>query len=711
MSAAIAALNTGPLAEITIPLRLWNCTAAPDVMEIWFSEPIEADFSGAELMDGDGNTILIDNAIADPNDLYHLTIPLPPLEAGIYTVAWHNLSIADGHQWQGAIPFTILRPDGTRPDGSVAALDTLSSDEQPSPALVVARWLQLVGAMLLFGVPLFHLAIERDEATLPATWYRRFFIVGLLAMTLGLVLTLFLQSATLGGNALIGNFLTKSRTGQLMLARAGLVGVLTIVLAVPLRDARQRSTILLIVAALLLFTSSVGSHAAAANGSAWAIGIDYFHLLAAATWVGGLWLLPFLVSTWHGVRDPKMRIAVIRRFSAVAFGAIGVLAVTGVFSSLVQIPDLNALLSTHYGQTLLVKLGVTTVALVVAWRNRTLLQGQAQKLYHADGQQRLRRQLLVESGVVVVLIATVALLVQTTVPRTLPQDESYTESIVRGNDLQIHLQVSPNRVGYNRYLIHLYHADSSPIGEVQAVRLMFKYQNEEIGNTTAELTAVNRSIYELEGSYFSRPGDWLASVYVRRLGMDDVLVDVPFQVEPATPPTTAWGNPIPSVPPFTVLGGMMGVLGVAAVLARPRISPQWQRRWLYSSMMVVGLGLVISIEGFIFRPITEANPEPPASLENVAVGGSLYNANCVACNGENGLGNGPQAATMRIPPANLVDHVPAHTNRGLYQFLQFGFPEAGMPAFGETLSSGELWAIVHYIRAEFGRGEMPSTVP
>lgn len=695
----------------SVPEANSELTASPPTMEIWFSEPIEAEFSGAELLDGNGNTIPTDAAISDSNDPYHLTIPLPPLEPGIYTLAWHNLSIADGHQWQGAIPFTILLPDGTRPDGTAANLDALSSDEQPSPGLVLARWLQLVGAMLLFGVPLFRIAVEREENTLPPHWYRRFYLVGVATMLIGVVLTLVLQSSTLGGTALIVNFLTKSRTGQLMLVRAGLSLLFAVAVVAPVRGTRYKNALLLVIAALVLFTFSFGSHAAAANGSVWAIAVDYIHLVGAAAWVGGLWCLPFALGAWRTTRAQKPPVEVLRRFSGMAFGLIALLAATGIFSSLVQIPDFNALVSTRYGQTLLVKLAVTAAVLLLAWRNRALLHGQVQKLYQAEGQQRLRRQLLLESSIVVVLIATVALLVQTTVPRTLPQDESFTESIVEADDLTIHLQVSPNHVGYNRFLVHLYHEDSTPIGDVQAVRLIFKYQNEEIGNTTAELTSVNRSIFETEGSYFSRPGDWMTSVYVRRRGMDDVLVNMPFQVEPAAPPTTPLGNPIPTIPPFILLGGAIVVLGGAAWFARSQIPPLWQRRWLYSSMVVVGIGLVVGIEGYIFQPAPELNPEPPATLENVAAGGALYATNCSGCHGENGLGNGPQAAGMVVPPANLVDHVPAHTNRGLYQFVQFGFPDAGMPAFGQTLSNDELWAIVHYIRAEYGQGEMPSTSP
>lgn len=696
----------------SIPSAGRELTVAPTVVEMWFTEPIEAEFSEARLLNTAGNDILTDPAITDPNDPYRLTLPLPNLSPGVYTVAWQNLSTADGHQWQGAFAFTVLHPDGTRPDGTPAVLDDIPIDGTLRPGLIIARWFQMVGATLLFGLLFFRLALEREVRVVSDTRFRGYAHVGLLASIVGILLYIVTQLNLLGGVQVLPNFLLDSMAGQLVLLRLGLLIGLTLLIFFPLERERLRLSLALSGAGLLWLSYSMGSHAAAAPGGVvWAVAVDAIHALSAATWVGGLWMLPSVLGDWRtnpSAKAQKARVGVIRRFSATAFILIVVMAVTGVFSALVHIPSLNALLDSRYGQTLLVKVGITLIALFVAWRNRDLLHHKVGEIYQTVGHRRFWWQLAIEGSIVLVLLGSVAMLVQTNLPPAETKEEGYVESIIPADDLQVHVQVSPNKVGFNRFLVHLYHEDSSPIGDVQLVRLIFTYQNEDRGNTTVEMTPVNSSIFELEGSYYSQPGDWLLSVYVRRRGMDDVLVDIPFQVASATPPNRLWGNPIPLLPALVVVGGVGLVIGVA-LYATGQTKPfaRWKRSFTLAGMALVVIGVGMSVTGNWLNVTGNESNEPPNTLESVARGGELYTANCVGCHGVTGQGDGAVASSLTVPPANLIEHVPAHTNRGLYQFIQFGFPDSGMPPFGDTLPERDIWALVHYLRAEYGQGIAP----
>lgn len=708
----LPAVEAHAVLDRSIPSAGSELLIVPSQIEMWFTEPIEPAYSGARLLDTTGTEISTPPTITDPNDPYRLTLPLPTLAPGVYTVAWHNLSSADGHQWQGAFAFTVLNPNGTRPDGTPAALDDIPADGTLRPALVLARWLQLVGASLLFGLPFFRLVLERGEGVIPERRFRWYGIAALVASTAGILLYVAFQLNTLGGWQLLPNFLTNSTAGRLVLLRLALLATLTILLFLRLGQPRLRFSLALGGAGILWLTYSLGSHAAAApSGSAWAIMVDALHGLSAAVWVGGLWFLPAVLGEWRtnsAATEQKARLGIIRRFSTTALVVVVVLAVTGVFSSLVHIPTLAALLNTRYGQTLLVKLGITLLALLLAWRNRETLHQQIGRLYQPTEHRRFWLQMVIEGSVVVLLMASVAMLVQTNLPPAAEDESGYVESIVPSDDLQVHLQISPNQVGFNRFLVHLYHEDSSPIGEVQAVRLIFNYQGAELGSTTAEMISVNSSIFELEGSYYSQPGDWLLSVYVRRRGMDDVLVNIPFQVASATPDTTLWGNPIPTLPGVVVVGGIVLLVG-AVLVATGRTQPleRWQRPTTYAGLVLVVVGLGVALGGtWLLDPATPTN-EPPDTLESIAMGGELYTTHCMACHGVNGLGDGSQSTTVAVPPANLIEHVPAHTNRGLFQFIQFGFPDSGMPPFGDTLPDSDIWALVHYLRAEFGQGIAP----
>jgi mono/diheme cytochrome c family protein len=91
----------------------------------------------------------------------------------------------------------------------------------------------------------------------------------------------------------------------------------------------------------------------------------------------------------------------------------------------------------------------------------------------------------------------------------------------------------------------------------------------------------------------------------------------------------------------------------------------------------------------------------PSNSRVLSDGEALYRTNCAACHGNTGDGNGPAAAGMSPPPANL---------RGLSTrpmasdgYLMWAISEGGaglgtaMPAFKGTLSQTERWKIIRYL--------------
>jgi hypothetical protein len=176
-----------------------------------------------------------------------------------------------------------------------------------------------------------------------------------------------------------------------------------------------------------------------------------------------------------------------------------------------------------------------------------------------------------------VLMLIVAMLVQTPIP-TRPTAETtetagFYEEILRADDLSIHLQISPNRVGNNRYVTHLYHSDGSPIGDVQLVRLFFVHREAELGQASLDLAAQGGDLFAGEGAYQNRAGLWDLSVYVRRRGLDDALaeitVDMPAPAGGAPADRSPWQNPITTLPAGIVIGGVL-----VSLLLTPMI---WRR--------------------------------------------------------------------------------------------------------------------------------------
>jgi len=182
----------------------------PTTIELWFSEPLEAGFSRARLLNSRGEEVPTGAASLDPSDATHMSLPLGQLGPGVYTVAWQTLSAVDGHEWYGSFPFTVLNPDGSRPGGEAAAVGGGQRGELPSAGEVASRWLALLGGALFFGTSLFQtivvpasrqadathparLAAHARDLALRAVW------VAVLAVALGSWLQIVLQALRLGG--------------------------------------------------------------------------------------------------------------------------------------------------------------------------------------------------------------------------------------------------------------------------------------------------------------------------------------------------------------------------------------------------------------------------------------------------------------------------------------------------------------------------------
>jgi len=86
----------------------------------------------------------------------------------------------------------------------------------------------------------------------------------------------------------------------------------------------------------------------------------------------------------------------------------------------------------------------------------------------------------------------------------------------------------------------------------------------------------------------------------------------------------------------------------------------------------------------------------PSTLER---GAELYQANCAACHGDQGRGDGPQAVDLSTPSTNLADQafMVDKTSIALFQSITSGVPP-DMPAFGEQLSEDERWVLADYLR-------------
>jgi len=88
------------------PARGTTLLQHPQRVELVFSERLEPAYSTVEVVDAANQKVYLQDRSLSTADSRRLTVSLPPLTAGKYTVRFRVLSV-DGHVVQSEFPFTI----------------------------------------------------------------------------------------------------------------------------------------------------------------------------------------------------------------------------------------------------------------------------------------------------------------------------------------------------------------------------------------------------------------------------------------------------------------------------------------------------------------------------------------------------------------------------------------------------------------------------
>jgi len=127
----------------------------------------------------------------------------------------------------------------------------------------------------------------------------------------------------------------------------------------------------------------------------------------------------------------------------------------------------------------------------------------------------------------------------------------------------------------------------------------------------------------------------------------------------------------------------LAALAVCLVLAWPDVEP------------------LLTVEAY---PTTFETSPTEFAVGSIMRGASLFATSCAACHGAEARGDGPLATSLPIRPADLTAaHFWAHTEGDLYWYISHGIEAAparpAMPAFGDKLSSGNIWALIDFLKA------------
>ncbi|MFD9267209.1 copper resistance CopC/CopD family protein [Streptomyces goshikiensis] len=294
------------------------------------------------------------------------------LPQGTYTVAWRVVS-ADGHPISGAFVFSNGKPSET-----AAVVATGSPDDTAVGRLYgVFRYVAYSGLALLVGAAAFVLVCWPAAATIRPV--RRLLALGWVALAASTVALLLLRGPYETAGQLTSAF-DPAQLGRTVTGRPGGALVVRLVLlaaaAVSLRWLARRTTDRTglgarvrpagaLLASALAVTWAAAEHASAGIQVALAMPVAVLHLLAMGVWLGGLITLLLLLRR-RGSDGQEIPASAIGRFSALAFGAVAVLVATGVYQSWRQVGSWEALSTTSYGKTLLVKIAAVVLVLCAA---------------------------------------------------------------------------------------------------------------------------------------------------------------------------------------------------------------------------------------------------------------------------------------------------------------------------------------------------------
>ncbi|MFE3825211.1 copper resistance CopC/CopD family protein [Streptomyces sp. NPDC059092] len=633
---------------------------APQDITLTFSEQIAMGADSIRVLDPDNkraDTAQIRDLGTGTGVKYGVALKAG-LPNGTYTVAWRAVS-ADSHPISGAFTFSIGAPSPT-----TAAVPVEKVGGGLVGALYdITRYVSYTGFILLVGGTAFILACwQRGASVRPL---QRLVVQGWLALTAATLVMLLLRTPYTGSGKLADAFdlgglqdVLTTKTGAALVSRLLLLGAAALFIAVLFgtyarRDepeeteestgegtekgtgenteestgtAENTSTGTTgtaraaekaekndltfglamggsVVAAGIAATWALAEHASTGIQPGVAMPVDILHLLAAATWLGGL---TALLVALH--KAPFMESAAIRRFSRIAFVSVVVLAVTGLYQSWRQVGSWSALGGTSYGRLLLVKVGLVAVLVVIAWFSRrwtgrlaqgtetasgtgtgtgtraettaeaaaepetgsgpetpaaTTVVGDAERatqlirqkaamastrqkrLRDADPERTgLRRSVLAEAGVAVVLLAVTTVLTSTEPGRTAEQEAGRAGSAAaaepektgpttvtlpfdtggRNGQGTVRLTLDPARSGVNVMNIYLDDAEGK-VMDVPEVKIAFTLTAEKIGPLPIAPVRAAAGKWTADPVLLPMPGDWKLQVTVRTSDIDQTTVD------------------------------------------------------------------------------------------------------------------------------------------------------------------------------------------
>ena len=515
-----------------------SLTSSPSKVTVLFSEPIDLKYSEIKVLDADGKQIDNKDANYLPGDQTGVSVSVSNLKDGVYTVSTNVLSQTDGHVTKNAFVFAV--GEAKIPTNATKTEDQSTQVYVPE---AIARFPALLGQVMIVGASFATLWLWKPISNI--SWLRErllsakaqidlrlatFFLIASIILLISDFAMIFVQAMAINGSLI--DVLT-TRFGNLLIVRTVLS---LVVLGISIFEFRRKKQsgfsltreenigIFSVGIALLITTTMIGHGAGAKELSA--VIVDFVHNLVSSLWIGGIIYIAFILIPIlrKVVSDQDEKICAmliwIPRFSTIVVIILGIISFTGPFLLYTLEGNMDLLLPSYYGKTLLVKLLFGAVMIIIGGYNQAVIfpktmksvtlrtERQAQ-LQIGDGGfgesnedtnvtrskaklnnernfsdngikylNRFSRSAKIEAIIGIMLLASVALLVNTGLPSSefqnnsanipLPVNQNPSPTGLNSvslidNNTKVYLSIKPFTVGNNNFTVSFSDANDNPI--------------------------------------------------------------------------------------------------------------------------------------------------------------------------------------------------------------------------------------------------------
>ena len=534
---------------------------SPQQVNVFFSEPVDLRFSHLKVLDSNGKEVDKGDVHHLQNDESTLTVSVPLLKDGTYTVSTNVLSQTDGHVTDNAFVFGI--GEAVVVPKNLPATTTTSTLYLPE---AIARFPTLLAQVMIVGAAFGTLWIWKplskiSSLTESISQIRNrvskrlaiYYVVASIILVSSNFAILVFQAISINGSL---TDVLETRFGTVLVERSIISFILLGLSLFELRQFRKNKSYslstmenagFLIIGIILLVTTSLIGHGASSKQLGPII-IDFVHNLVASLWIGGTFYLAFVLipklqeSTMNWYYKLGTISVWIPRQSALVVTLLGIIFITGPFLLYILEDNLNLVIGSLYGTVLIAKLTIAGLMVILGGYSSIFIQKQVVKSLKV-GQvignksnnpnfsnesesernagkivNKFRKALVIESILGIALLLSVGLLVNTGVPKSEVQNQAQAASVVAtqsvpfettrflDNGTKVDLSISPFEVGNNNFKVAFLDMSGQPI-DVQSAQIKYSQIEESIGPITVALEKQSRGIYSVNAT-FGIPGTW-----------------------------------------------------------------------------------------------------------------------------------------------------------------------------------------------------------